>query len=117
MRRRGFFIGLDGATFDVLTPLMKDGWMPNLKNIVECGAYGNMESTIPATTGPAWLSLATGLSPDKTGVFDFRKYTDSHSLKLISSADYYKKSIWDFFSEQRKKVGVFNYPMLFPPTP
>ena len=46
-------IGLDGATFDILSPLMDKGYLPNLAGIMDGGAWGRLESTIPPFTGAA----------------------------------------------------------------
>ena len=33
-------IGLDGATFDLLTPMVQQGWLPNIKRVLEQSAHG-----------------------------------------------------------------------------
>jgi predicted AlkP superfamily phosphohydrolase/phosphomutase len=111
-------IGLDGATFDMIDPLIAKGYLPNLKYFIENGASGILFSTIPPVTGPAWMALATGKNPGKTGVFDFRNLRNIAKFRLepITSADFYENaSIWDYVSASGGKVGVYNYPMLFPP--
>jgi predicted AlkP superfamily phosphohydrolase/phosphomutase len=54
---RVLLIGLDGATYDVLDPLMKAGKMPNLKAIIADGVHGPLESTRPPITPAAWPVL------------------------------------------------------------
>ncbi len=111
-------IGLDGATFDVLNPLMKKGELPVLKKIIENGTYGNLESTFNPITGPAWTSLATGKNPGKTGVFDFfnRSSRNSFHLERASSTSIQKAgAYWDYLGDAGIEVGILNYPMLYPP--
>ena len=36
-----FVLGLDGATWDVLEPLLQDGLLPNLARLREQGVVGN----------------------------------------------------------------------------
>jgi predicted AlkP superfamily phosphohydrolase/phosphomutase len=109
-------IGLDGATWDVLMPLIKEGKLPTLKKLVENGVHGIVESTIPPVTGGAWVSLATGKTPGKTGIIDFLNRKDeSYRLYPTNSEDFKGHSFWDYLSKVGKKVGIFNYPMLFPP--
>lgn len=109
-------IGLDGATWDVLKSLINKGALPTLKKLVKNGSYGVLESTIPPVTGGAWLSLATGKTPGKTGVIDFlNKKDESYKLYSTASFDFKGHSFWDYLSKANKKVGIFNYPMLFPP--
>jgi len=109
-------IGLDGATWDILMPLIKEEKLPTLEKLVKNGCYGELESTIPPVTGGAWLSLATGKTPGKTGIIDFlNRKNKSPKLYPTSSADFKDHSFWDYLSKASKKVGIFNYPMLFPP--
>ena len=115
---RTLIIGLDGATWDIIKPLAEEGKLPTLKKLMEEGVWGDLESTIPPITSPAWFSLATGLNPGKLGVFDFLSRKDNtYKLHPASSRDFQRKAIWDYVStgDGDKKVGIVNYPMLFPP--
>ncbi len=108
--------GLDGATWDILMPLIEKKKLPTLEKLVKNGSYGVLESTIPPVTGGAWLSLATGKNPGKTGIIDFlNRKKLSHKLYLTNSSDFKGHSFWDYLNKANKKVGIFNYPMLFPP--
>ena len=114
--RKLLIIGLDGATWDVLMPLIKKKKLPTLEKLVKNGTYGTLESTIPPVTGGAWLSLATGKTLGKTGIIDFLNRKDAtQKLYPTSSSDFKGHSFWDYLSKANKKVGIFNYPMLFPP--
>ena len=114
--RKLLVIGLDGATWDVLMPLIRNNRLPTFKKLVKNGSYGILESTIPPVTGAAWLSLATGKTPGKTGVIDFLNKKDNEPrLYPTSSTDFMGYSLWDYLSKANKKAGIFNYPMLFPP--
>ena len=112
-----FVLGLDGATFDCLNPLMEEGVLPNIKEIHSKGASGRLTTIFPPVTAPAWLALATGLNPGKTGVFDYinRTTTETEKMAPISSAYYEKRAIWDYLGKHGYKVGIFNYPTLSPP--
>ena len=65
---KAIILGIDGGTFDLLTPLMEMGLMPNLKKLVAEGSHGILRSTIMPITAPAWSSFATGCEPSKHGV-------------------------------------------------
>lgn len=111
-------IGLDGATFDVLDPLIKEGHIPNIEYISNKGAKAKLKSVYPPITAPAWTSFATGKNPGKTGVFDFRNRVDESSfeLKSINSHTFRKaEPYWDTISKKGYRVGVYNYPFLYPP--
>jgi len=44
MSARSLLIGLDGATFSILDPLMDEGVMPNLKAVIASGARAELGS-------------------------------------------------------------------------
>ena len=71
MSNKVLIIGLDGATFDLLKPWMAEGHMPYLKRLMDTGAHGELESTMPPLTAAACVSFATGVNPGKHGLFDF----------------------------------------------
>ncbi len=111
-------IGLDGATWNILLPLIKKDKLPTFKKLLESGVSGTLKSTIPPVTGPSWLSFATGKNPGKTGVYDFLN-RDGVDLKLksVSSNNYKGESVWDYLSNNGYKTGVVAYPTLYPPYP
>jgi len=90
--------------------------LPTFANIVKNGIYGNFESTFPPSTGPAWLSMATGKNPGKTGVFDFlSKKGDEFSIKVLSSFDFRKNNTyWDILNKEGYKTYLLNHPLLYP---
>jgi predicted AlkP superfamily phosphohydrolase/phosphomutase len=111
-------IGLDGATWDVLTPLIQKGELPTFKNLMDTSLHGPLTSTIPPVTGPSWVSVATGRTPGKTGIIDFINRKDSSSrLFPVNASDFKGISFWDYISSRDYKVGIVNFPMLWPPYP
>lgn len=112
-----FVLGLDGATFDCLNPLMEEGIIPNIADMCARWASGPLQTIFPPVTAPAWLALATGLNPGKTGVFDYinKVSTNNENMAPVSSAHYNKRAIWDLLNEAGYKTGIFNYPTLSPP--
>ncbi len=117
---RVLLIGLDGATFDVLGPLMERGLLPELKEMVDHGVSGPLESTRPPITPAAWTTFMTGKGPGKHGIIDFLRY-DPHT-NVLSFNDNRKislkaKTIWQILSDKHYRVGSINVPMTFPPEP
>lgn len=109
-------IGLDGATWVLLDKLIDAGLMPNLKKVKEEGAYGNLESTIPPITGPAWVSFATGKNPGKHSCYDF-VWPDRSLKKLrpINSKNIKGKTFYEILYYQGKKYISINLPCSTPP--
>lgn len=110
-------LGIDGATWDVINPLVEAGELPNIGALAEEGYTGRLESTMPPITAPAWLSMATGQNPGKTGVYYFRNREDPDSFDLspVDATDFRGKSFWDVLNGAGLSTGVFNFPMLHPP--
>ncbi|MCG8408768.1 MAG: alkaline phosphatase family protein [Phycisphaerales bacterium] len=113
-------IGLDGATFDVLGPLMDRGLMPELKELVDHGTWGPLESTRPPITPAAWTTFMTGKGPGKHGIIDFLRYdpqTNQLSFNNNKRISAKAKTIWQILSDKDYRVGSINVPMTFPPEP
>ncbi|RIK66793.1 MAG: hypothetical protein DCC65_08680 [Planctomycetota bacterium] len=115
---RVLMIGLDGATFDVLDPLMAQGSMPNLKALIDGGTSGCLESTRPPITPAAWTTFMTGKGPGKHGIIDFLRYDPAtNQLIFNNNQKISQPTIWQILSEKKYKVGSINVPMTFPPEP
>lgn len=116
MTPKTILIGLDGATFTVLDPLMADGKMPTLRGLIESGARAPLRSIIPALTPPAWTSLMTGKRPGQHGVFDFfrKEQADSQYFRFSSSQDIDSATIWSLANQQGHRVTALNFPLMFP---
>ena len=71
VRPKVVLIGLDGATFSVLDPLMSEGVMPFLRDWSAGGVRAVLRSTSHPLTPIAWTTLMTGRQPGNHGVFDF----------------------------------------------
>ncbi len=64
-------LGLDGATWDLLDPLIDRGVMPNLDRIRRASTSGRLRSVWPPLSPVAWPSAMTGKQPGRHGVFEF----------------------------------------------
>lgn len=116
MKTRVLIIGLDGATPQLVFPWAKEGKLPNLSKLIENGTSGNLRSTIPPMTAPAWTSFMTGKNPGKHGIYHFIEYQHkTYDYRIISSRDIKSKTLWGILSVSGKKVGVMQVPITFPP--
>jgi predicted AlkP superfamily phosphohydrolase/phosphomutase len=117
MSIRTLLIGLDGATFTVLDPLMEQGVMPFLKSFYAEGVRAGLRTIVPPLTPPAWTSLMTGRTPGQHGVFDFFRMESptSRHIRFFNSNDVQCETIWSLASAQGRRVTAVNYPAMFPP--
>lgn len=115
-KARVFIVGLDGATFDLILPWIREGRLPSLSHMMENGVYGELRSTIPILTPVAWSSFMTGKNPGKHGIASFfTREKDSYVVKVINSTHRSAREIWAILSENGKKVGIVNVPLTYPP--
>src|SRR5919106_2234317 len=110
-------IGLDGATFRALDPLVVHGAMPALESLITGGARMVLRSTVPTYTPRAWVSMATGVNPGRHGVFGFLANTPQEPVRLTHSGLIDAPPMWRYLAERNLRAGVFNVPMYYPPEP
>lgn len=116
-------IGIDGGTFNILNPFIKEGLLPNIASMMDKGTYGVLESTIPPVTAPAWASFMTGKNPGKHGVLQFFNFdSDMKNVKIsiydAETPNYLsikEPTIFDYLKGTGKKIISINIPMTYPP--
>ncbi len=113
MDKKLVLLGIDGADWNILDPLIAEGCLPNFKRARDGGSHSDLLSTIPALTAPAWRSIFTGVNPGKHGVYDFFTIEDA-KLKLTTAKDTKVPYFWEAMEE---KVLAFNIPCAFPIKP
>lgn len=113
-----FLLGLDGATFDLLDPWIDAGQLPNLNRLKQEGSWGELQSTRPPSTAPAWTACFTGVNPGQHGIFDFRESPALDQRRpLVSSRSIRVPTLWQILSHHGRSVGVLNVPITYPPVP
>ena len=113
---RVLVVGLDGATWDVIFPLMEQGKLPNLQHLVKGGSFGYLNSTTPPMTLPSWSSMLTGCNPGKHGIFDFvHKKQNQWNLEFTNSTFREVPTIHQIISKQGGRVVSVAVPTTWPP--
>jgi len=64
-------IGIDSATWHVLTPLIEAGKLPTFARLVREGAHGPLKTFFPTLSPLIWSTISTGKSPEKHGMKSF----------------------------------------------
>ncbi len=113
--RRVMIIGLDGATLDLIQPWAAEGILPNLRRLMEKGAWGPLRTIIPPITPTAWSSFLTGVNPGKHGLFDFTSHkSDSYETLIVNASHRHSPSVWCLLSRAGRRVTVYNVPVTYP---
>ena len=107
-------LGWDSATFDVVDPLLEQGRLPVLAELIESGRRAPLRSTWPPMTDCAWTSAFTGLNPGAHGIFgSWYRAPGAYECRYFSSRDRLAPALWELTSDTR--FLVWNVPMTFPP--
>lgn len=119
MSRKVVVIGLDCGTFRFVKPFAEEGWLPNLKRVMQQGVTRILKSTIPPISPPAWATFLTGKNPGRHGIFHFVEMNVNDygfiSNRLINSSLFSGQTFIDFISNQNLKVGIVKIPFTYPP--
>ena len=118
MKKRVLIIGWDCAAPELVFDAFRDD-MPNTRRLMEEGIYGNLESTIPPITVPAWMCMMTGKDPGELGIYGFRNRKDYSydKLYIVNSHAVTVPTLWDIVGIHGKKSVVLGVPLSYPPKP
>ncbi len=119
--KKVMMIGIDGGTFAIILPLIKDGKLPNLAKLINNGAWGDMMSSVPPVTPPAWVSFMTGQGPGKHGIYNFTSHTfdltREFNRNLVTSKSIKVQTLWHILGDQGNKMLLVNIPITYPAFP
>jgi predicted AlkP superfamily phosphohydrolase/phosphomutase len=113
-----FVIGLDCAPPELLFDEWRDD-LPNFAHLINTGAFGEMYSSTPAITVPAWSSMTSSKDPGVLGFYGFRNRSDySYDNRYIATGHSVKeKRIWEILGEAGRKCIVVGVPQTYPVKP
>jgi predicted AlkP superfamily phosphohydrolase/phosphomutase len=116
--KKVFVIGLDCAE----PTLVFDRWrdhLPNLSQLMEGGTYGDLTSSIPAITVPAWASMLSSKDPGQLGFYGFRNRADYtyENMTIATSRSVKVDRVWDILSRAGKRVVAAGVPQTYPVEP
>lgn len=114
-REKILLIGLDAATWEIILPLIKEGMLPNIKNLMYAGSWGHLETVMPLKSDIIWTVIATGKAPQDNGVTnDLIRDPDTGEMVPPTSNLRKVKAIWNILSERNKRVGIFGWRVTWP---
>jgi len=111
-------LGWDGATFDIIHPLIARGRMPHTARLMQRGAFASLRSTTPAVTPVAWTTMVTGVNPGKHGIFDGHQIDpDTGQIRFASATMRRAPALWSMVNAHGGRTAVLNVPVTYPPEP
>jgi hypothetical protein len=114
-RGRVIVIGVDGASHDLLEPMMREGRLPTFARLAREGAYGLMATEDKPLSPRIWTSIATGKLPVHHGIRHFVQRGADGALRLLESKDRAGAALWNIASAAGLEVAIVNWLMTHPP--
>ncbi len=112
---RVLLIGLDGADWNILDPLIESGRLPNLARLARTGVRSRLRTLTPMLSPVIWTSVATGVRPGRHGIVDFVATVGPDRKRVPVRSTLRKvKAIWNILGEQQLQVGVVGWWVTFP---
>lgn len=102
---RVVLLGIDGASWSVIDPLLAAGELPELAALLARGAGAELETVEPVISPVVWTSIATGRSPAAHGISGFV----STRLQLATP------TVFERLAAAGLRVGLYEYLVTWPP--
>ncbi len=114
-RKKVFVLGLDGLTWKLINPMVKEGKLPNMKKIKEKGSTGILKSEDPMWSPLIWTTMVTGVSGEKHGIDGFQFLPPGASNKVPPISSIRKtKAIWNVLSMDDRDFYMLNWWATYP---
>lgn len=104
-------IGIDGASWGVMDPLLLRGELPNLAKLIEGGVRAQLRSERPLVSPPVWTSIATGVPRARHGI---RGFVARKTRRLVSSTDRRVPALWTIASRGGLRSVVVGWWATYP---
>lgn len=107
MQKKALIVGIDGVPFGLITRMMEQGHMKELKHMCE-GNYTihKMHASYPDISSVSWTSFMTGANPAEHGIYGFTDLKpNSYDLYFPNSRDIKAPTFWQTLQKQKNKTG------------
>ena len=111
-------IGLDSAPPQLVFGEWRER-LPHLRALMEQGVWGELTSSHPPITVPAWACMMTGKNPGRLGFYGFRnRQPGTYDRTWIATASAVKEpTVWDLLSRANRRVCLVGMPQTYPVRP
>jgi predicted AlkP superfamily phosphohydrolase/phosphomutase len=111
-------VGLDGGTWELVQPWIDRGDLPNFQRLQQHAAWGDLASSVPYLSPPAWTTAVTGVNPGRHAIYDFQRRLPQDTVVVNETAKSRRaQPIWRMLGPSGKRVLLMNIPMTDPPDP
>ena len=110
LAKKVLLIGWDAADWKIINPLLDQGLMPTLEDMVNHGVIGNLATLHPILSPMLWNSIATGMRPDKHGIHGFiEPDLQTGGVRPVTSTSRKVKAIWNILTQRGYKTHVLGW--------
>ncbi len=117
---RALLIGLDGANYEGMQPLLARGLLPNLAGLLREGTRcENAYPPYPTLTGSNWATIATGAWPGSHGVTDMSYHVTGEPINYwhsgFTSDAVEAETLWEAAARAGRQAITLKYTGSWPP--
>lgn len=114
-RHPTILIAVDGLEWDVMLPLIHEGKLPVITQLMKKGVFGRLRTFRPTSSPVIWTSIATGKTRQEHGIKGFA-YRDRRSgaRRLYTSGHRKTKAFWNILSDYDLIVHCVGWWTTFP---
>jgi len=104
-----FLIGIDGASWDLMDPLLAAGRLPNLSALMKSGCHAALRSDDTLNSAVVWTTIATGKTRQKHGIesWDLELGQPPSTLRKV-------KAVWNILGDAGARVLLSYYMASWP---
>jgi len=113
---RVLLIGVDGASWNVMRPLMASGRLPTFSRLVAEGWSGTLRSLEPMVSPLIWTSIATGKTPEKHGIHGFLGPARDGGPREVPVTSNMRRTeaLWTILGRYGRRVNVVGWYVTWP---
>ncbi len=110
-------VGIDGATFDLVDPLVAAGRLPVIAGLLERGARGPLQTIEPTVSPAIWTTVATGRMPEAHGIRGFEGVPGQTMTTLPTTEMRRVPAFWNILSDAGRGVTLVSWWVTWPAEP
>jgi len=108
-RTKTILIGIDGATWDVIDPMIANGELPTFQELALRGARGSLLALPPLSSPVVWTTVATGTFARQHEILGFTYPFSGGAGRPVSSDLRQDPALWNVATAYGRSVGVVGW--------